>query len=111
MSFPKPPYEATADGVRVAVRLTPKASRNGIAGMAADADGRAYVKLRVTAPAQDGKANSALLKLLAKECELARSALRIASGKKDRTKSIFVAGDPPLLMQNLQRWIEDIEHA
>lgn len=110
MSSAKPPFEAAAGGVRVAVRLSPKASRAGVAGMALDADGRAYVKLRVTAPAQDGKANAALLKLLAKEWGLARSSLRIASGEHDRRKSIHLAGDPPLLLEKLQLWIEDMKH-
>ncbi len=110
MSSTKLPFEAAAGGVRVAVRVTPKASRAGVAGMAADADGRAYVKLRVTAPAQDGKANAALLKLLAKEWRLARSSLRIAGGERDRRKSILVAGDPPLLLEKLKCWIEDMKH-
>lgn len=104
------PFEAAAGGVRVAVRLTPKASRTRVAGMAIDADGRAYMKLRVTAAAQDGKANAALLKLLAKEWGLARSTLRIAAGSKDRRKSILVAGDPPILMKKLKIWIESMDH-
>jgi uncharacterized protein (TIGR00251 family) len=93
------------------VRVTPKASRTGVTGLAADADGRAYVKLRVTAPAQDGKANRALLKLLAKEWQIARSSLHITAGKKDRIKSILVAGNPPVLLEKLERWIGDLRHA
>ena len=67
MSSPKLPIVAAPGGVRVTLRVTPKASREGVAGLAVDAQGRGYVKLRVNAPAQDGKANAALLKLLAKE--------------------------------------------
>ncbi len=104
------PFEAAAGGVRMAVRLSPKASRAGVAGMAVDADGRAYVKLRVTAPAEDGKANAAALKLLAKEWGLARAKLRIVSGRHDRRKSIHLAGDTPKLLEKLQRWIEDMKH-
>ena len=105
-----PPYEAVADGVRIAVRLSPKASRAGVAGLATDAEGRAYVKMRVTAPAQDGKANAALLKLLAKEWGLARGSLRIGSGQHDRRKSVHLAGDTPYLMEKLRCWIEDMNH-
>ena len=66
--------------------------------------------VRVPAPARDGKANVALLKLLAKEWGLARSTLRIAAGEHDRRKSIHLAGDPPLLLEKLQRWIEDVRY-
>lgn len=104
------PFETVDGGVRIAVRLTPKASRAGVAGLATDADGRVYVKMRVTAPARDGKANAALLKLLAKEWGLARSALRIAGGERDRRKSILLSGDTPLLLEKLSRWIEDLKH-
>jgi len=51
-----------------------------------------------------------LLKLLAKEWGLARSTLRIAAGEHDRRKSIHLAGDPPLLWEKLQRWIEDVRY-
>ncbi len=105
-----PPFEAVAGGVRIAVRVTPKASPAGVAGMAADADGRAYIKLRVSAPARDGKANAAVLKLLAREWGLARSALRIAGGQRDRRKSIYVAGDASLLLKKLSCWIEDMKY-
>ena len=104
-----PPYEAAADGVRIAVRLSPKASRAGVAGLGADAEGRAYVKMRVTAPAQDGKANAALLKLLAKEWGLARGSLRIGSGQHDRRKSVHLAGDTAFLMEKLRCWINTME--
>ena len=82
MSSPKPTFEAAPGGVRVTLRVTPKASRAGAAGLAVDARGRHYVKLRVNAPAQDGKANAALLKLLAKQWGLARSNLRIIGGAR-----------------------------
>lgn len=104
------PFEPVSDGVRIAVRLSPKASRAGVAGLSIDAEGRAYVKMRVTAPARDGKANTALLKLLAKEWGLARGSLRIGSGKHDRRKTVHLAGDPPFLMEKLRCWVEDMNH-
>ena len=110
MSIAKPPFEAVPGGIRVTVRVTPKASPAGPAGLAVDADGRAYVKLRVNAPAQDGKANAALLKLLAKEWGLARSCLRIAGGERDRRKTVHVSGDQPALLKKLNIWIEEMSH-
>ena len=61
------PFKPVADGVRVAVRLTPKASRNAIAGIAESGQGEAVLKVMVTAVPEAGKANEALIKLLAKE--------------------------------------------
>ncbi len=110
MSSPKPPIVAAPGGVRVTLRVTPKASRAGVAGLAVDAQGRGYVKLRVNAPAQDGKANAALLELLAKEWGLARTRLRIIRGARDRRKFVHVTGDTPELLETLKRWIEAINH-
>lgn len=69
------------------VRLQPKASREGIAGEAEGA-----LKLRVTAPPVEGRANEACLRLLAKVLDLPVSRLRIAAGQHARLKTIEVAG-------------------
>ncbi len=100
-----PPFEAVADGVRVAVRLTPKAARVGFAGIGLDAAGRPFLKLRVHAPAQGGKANTALVKLLAGLWKLPPSRLSIVAGAKDRRKTVHVSGDAEALLKRLQDWI------
>jgi hypothetical protein len=100
------PVEAVADGVRVSVRLTPKASRAGFAGIELDAAGRSFLKVRVHAPAQGGKANAALVKLLAGIWGLPRSRLNIIAGLKDRRKTVHVSGDPKTLVEHLKEWIE-----
>lgn len=89
-------------GVRLAVRLTPKAGRAGINGIAQTADGAAYVKAAVAAPAEDGKANRALLKLLARELCLPASAMHIASGATARQKTIQIVGDQTDLKKRLE---------
>ena len=93
MTAPGAAARAVADGVVVAVRLTPKAARGGIDGLRVDADGRDYVAVRVNAPARDGKANAAMIKLLAKAWRVPASAITIAAGHKDRRKRLHVAGD------------------
>lgn len=82
------------DGLRLAVRLTPKASRNGLQGLAEEAGGGAVVKVQVTAVPENGKANAALCKLLAKELRLPKSAVIVVSGATDRRKSVAIDGDP-----------------
>ncbi|MFQ5786155.1 MAG: DUF167 domain-containing protein [Alphaproteobacteria bacterium] len=111
MSGAPPPFSAAPDGARVAVRVTPRAARAGYAGTGVDAAGRAFLKLRVNAPAEGGKANAAAIKLLAKLWGLPPSRLSIAAGAKDRRKTVHVAGDPSALIAQLSRWIETQDNA
>jgi uncharacterized protein len=76
------------------VRLTPKASRNRIEGVVADADGGGALKVSVTAPPEDGKANAALIALLAKSWKLAKRDFTITAGATDRRKLLFIEADP-----------------
>jgi uncharacterized protein (TIGR00251 family) len=90
-----------ADGVRVAVRLSPRARSDRIDGVARLADGAVVLKASVTAPPADGRANDALLQLLATEWDVPRRDLAIAGGQKNRSKVVHVAGDPALLLTRL----------
>ena len=105
MSSPNPPLDAARDGVRVAVRVTPKSSRPGIAGVGVDAAGRAFIDVRVGAAPEGGKANAALVKLLAAAWGVPPSRLSVVAGARARRKTVRVAGDPGALMRRLGRWI------
>lgn len=107
--MPECPFRPVDGGVAVAVRLTPKSSANGIRGIGGDADGAAMVKAVVTAPPEDGKANAALLKLLAKTWKLPKTSLTIASGLTSRRKVVHIAGDPGGLCEMLEKWGRTIE--
>lgn len=102
------PFQATADGVRIAVRLTPKARRNQVQGVVADADGKAALKIAVTAAPVDGAANAALLALLAKQWRVPKSALRLVAGATDRRKILLLAGDGTALAKRLELWLEEL---
>ena len=95
------PFKPVADGVRVAIRLTPKASRNAIAGIAEAGQGEAVLKVMVTAVPEAGKANEALIKLLAKEWGVAKSSISLVAGATDRNKILHIAGDAGDLMARL----------
>jgi uncharacterized protein (TIGR00251 family) len=95
------PIAAVADGVRVTVRLSPRARADRLEGIAQLADGTPVLKVSVTAPPAEGRANDALLQVLAKEWDLPRRDLAIVSGKKSRSKIVRVAGDPLLLLRRL----------
>ncbi len=85
----------------LAVRLTPKSSRDEIVGVEALADGRAVLKVRVRALPEAGAANEALIRLLAKSLGLAPSNLHVESGGTSRVKSIHLAGEPAALEAKL----------
>ncbi len=69
------------------VRVQPRASRDGMAGEIEGA-----LKIRLTAPPVDDRANEALRRFLAAELNIAISAVRIAGGERSRTKRIEVRG-------------------
>lgn len=90
-----------ADGVRLTLRVTPKASRNAITGLADTADGSRVLKVSVTAVPENGKANEAVIKLLAKAWKLPKSSFTVVAGATDRNKIMHVAGEPAELMGRL----------
>ncbi|MCB0859602.1 MAG: DUF167 domain-containing protein [Solirubrobacterales bacterium] len=75
------------------VRLQPKASRNELKGWKEDPEsGERILQARVTAPPVDGKANKALIALLAKEFKTPKSKIRIVQGETSRDKLVELAG-------------------
>jgi len=99
--LPDGPIIPTRDGVRVAIRLSPGARSEGLLGVSPAAEGGRVVKASVTVPAQDGRANEALLQLLAKAWRLPRRDLSIVAGAASRRKTVRVAGDPRQLIVKL----------
>jgi uncharacterized protein len=95
------PWVVREDGVVITVRLTPKSSRDEIAGVEHLSDGRAVLKARVRAVPEAGAANEALIRLLAKSLSLAPSNVRLESGQTSRVKTIRVAGDSAALAAKL----------
>ena len=97
----------SADGVLLRVRLTPRASRDGIDGIKPSADG-GYLQARVRAVPEHGKANEALVALLAKSFGLAKSSITISAGAASRLKTVHIAGDRTALEQRLTSWLEGL---
>lgn len=79
--------QPTATGVRVSVRVQPRASSNGFAGVHGDA-----LKVRLTAPPVDGAANEALVELLAATFSIPARAVTIVAGSSSRTKVVELEG-------------------
>jgi uncharacterized protein len=70
-----------------AVRVSPRSSRDALAGQHAGA-----LKVRLTAPPLDGRANHSLRRLLAARLNLPLAAVRIVAGEKSRNKRVEVFG-------------------
>jgi uncharacterized protein len=74
-------------GVVFLVRVQPRASRDAVAGEVEGA-----LKIRLTAPPVDDRANDALRRFLADRLKIPLSAVRIAAGEKSRIKRIEIQG-------------------
>ena len=81
------PFRETTDGVTFAIKVHPRAKKNAITGEIGDA-----LKVSVTAPPLEGKANDACIEFFAKVLEVPRSSVTIAAGQTSRNKLIRVAG-------------------
>jgi uncharacterized protein (TIGR00251 family) len=99
------PYSATPGGVRLAVRLTPRAARDGLDGVVRAADGRPALQLRVKAPPVEGAANAALIAWLAKALGLRKADVAIDSGAASRSKLVTLSGDAEVLAERLNALI------
>ncbi len=88
------PFQAQAGGVVLHLRLTPKGGRDAIEGIFVGADGRSVLLARVRSAPENGAANDALLRLLAKTLGVGKSALKLVSGATARQKAILISGNP-----------------
>ncbi|GAA4172715.1 DUF167 domain-containing protein [Shinella granuli] len=90
------------DHVRLTVRLTPNGGRDAIDGWETGADGERYLKARVSDPPDKGRANKALVALIAKAAGVAKSAVRLVSGDTQRKKILRIDGDPEDIVSRLE---------
>jgi uncharacterized protein len=81
------------------VRVQPRASRDEIAGVFEGA-----MKIRLTAPAVENRANEALIEFLAAVLKTSKSAVRIRSGEQSRTKRVEVFGVTQQQVENLLKF-------
>jgi len=78
---------AVEEAATVTVHVLPRASREEVAGLFGDA-----VRVRLTAPPLDNRANEALVRFLAKALGVSRSRVEVAAGRRGRRKVVRVAG-------------------
>jgi uncharacterized protein (TIGR00251 family) len=78
----------SATGWALAVHVQPGAKRSEVAGLHGE-----RLKIRIAAPALDGRANDALVAFVAEALGLPRRRISVATGERSRDKILAVAGD------------------
>ncbi len=92
---------AAADGVLVAVRVAPRARHSAVEGITTDSQGKRWLRVSLTEAPADGRANAALIRLLAKRWKVPKSALTIRAGVSARTKTLHVAGNAQAILRRI----------
>ena len=73
--------------VSIKIKVEPRSSKSGIVGLYGDA-----LKVKLTSPPVEGKANKELVEVLAKECGIRKGDIEIVSGKSSKNKLVRIAG-------------------
>jgi uncharacterized protein len=89
-----------ASGVTVDLRVQPRARQAALAA----AEGT--LKAQVTAPPEDGKANAAVIALLAEAWRLPKSAFDVIKGQTARAKTVRISGEPTAIAERISQWMQ-----
>lgn len=87
-------------GVTVDLRVQPRARRAALEPV----DGG--LKVQVTAPPEDGKANAAVIALLAEQWRLPKSSFDVIKGQTSRAKTVHVSGEPAAIVKKVSEWLQ-----
>lgn len=96
-------FVACPDGLSVVVRLTPRAGREALEGLARLDDGAEVLKAAVRAAPEEGAANDALVRLVAKSAGVAPSRVRLERGATSRVKTLLIEGADLATAERLSR--------
>lgn len=96
-------FTTTATGLLLRLRVTPNAGRDGIEGAEIRDDGTEVLRVRVSAVPDRGKANAAVIMLIAAALGVPKSAIAVVSGEASRFKLLAVRGDAEGLAERAQR--------
>jgi uncharacterized protein len=100
------PWAASAEGLVVTVRLTPKGGRDSIDGIVRLSDGSTVLKVRVAAAPTEGAANDALTRLLARNLHVAPRDVTLIGGATSRVKRMLIKGDSNAVAAALEEILE-----
>ncbi|WP_262693604.1 DUF167 domain-containing protein [Kordiimonas aquimaris] len=103
------PVERAEDGVKTHVHLTPNAAHTKIDRIDKGADHHPRLRSTVVTPPEKGKANKALITLLAKKLRLPKSTIQIIAGHQSRDKIIFISGEADILLPRVEQMIMSLD--
>jgi uncharacterized protein (TIGR00251 family) len=92
---------ASPEGLTLHLRVTPNAGIDRIEGFGSRDDGSSVLRVRVRAAPDKGKANAAMIALLAKALGVPKSAVTLVSGETARHKTVRVVGDVTALAETV----------
>ena len=81
------PFRKTKDGIVIEVKVEPRASKKGIAGVLDN-----VLKVRLTAPPVEGEANEQLVEVIAEAAGVRKGSVRIVRGRSSRRKTVEIKG-------------------
>jgi uncharacterized protein len=96
-------YRLTPTAMLLRVRVTPNAGADRIEGSAIRDDGESVLRVRVAAVPDKGKANAAVVALLAKALGVPKSTISVVSGDTARLKTLEIVGPPDALAESVDR--------
>ena len=96
-------FRVTETGLFLHLRVTPNAGRDVIDGVETRDDGSCTLRVRVAAVPDKGKANAAVIVLIAKALGVPKSSISVVSGDTSRLKTLAVAGDAGALQAAAKR--------
>lgn len=92
----------SGDDILLAVRLSPRAASDKVGGRWTDASGQVWLSASVTAPPDKGRANVALIGLLADRFGLARSSISLEAGETSRLKRLRIANADSATVERIE---------
>lgn len=95
-------YQHDKTSVKIHLKVIPNSSKNEICDIIHDSTGQHLLKLKITAIADNGKANKALIKFLSKEWNISSSNIEILSGHTARVKKILVTNHTDQFLAHLK---------
>jgi uncharacterized protein len=90
------PWRVVAGGLALAVRVTPKSSRDAVDGLETRG-AQTALKVRVRAPPEDGKANAAVAEVIAHWLDVAKRSVAVTGGLTSRDKTVTLSGDADII--------------
>lgn len=105
----RPAWRERDDGISLDLRVTPGARQAGIRGVQDVGDGREALAVAVRAKALGGKANKAVIALIAEALGIAPARISLMTGSSARLKSLHLEGDPQTLAQSLATLLAERE--